>query len=374
MWLICTALATIGCVYALFAAACLGAWRGTFAGTAPGAAGHGELVSILKPLCGAEPGLRENLAALACQDYGGAFEVLLGVAAADDPAVAIAAELLTRSAERPYRLIIDPTTCGPNRKVANLANMALRARGEIIVAADSDIGVAPEYLSRVIAALSAPGVGLVTCLYRGLPTAGLWSRLAAMAIDYHFLPSVLVALRLGVATPCFGSTIALRRELLVRVGGFEAFAAYLADDHAIGVAVRRLGYAVDLPKIVVDHSCSEASFAELIAHELRWARTVRRVAPWGFAGTAVTHPLAFALLSLLSGPGAFSLVLILAALACRFALQLQADRMLGRRVGQAQWGPVRDLLSFAVFLASFWPGEVAWRGRRHRLRRDGTLA
>jgi len=170
----------------------------------------------------------------------------------------------------------------------------------------------------------------------------------------------------------------LRREMLVRIGGFEAFAAYLADDHAIGAAVRRLGYAVDVPKIVVDHSCSEASFAELIAHELRWARTVRRVAPWGFAGTAATHPLAFALLCLLWAPGAFSLVLLLAALACRFALQIQADRMLGRRVGQApwgaQWGPVRDLLSFAVFLASFWPGEVAWRGRRHRLRRDGTLA
>ena len=374
MWLICTALATIGCVYALFAAACLGAWRDRFAGRSPGAAGHGELVSILKPLCGAEPRLRENLASLACQDYGGGFEVLLGVAAADDPAVAIAAELLSERLERPYRLIIDPTTCGPNRKVANLANMAHRAKGEIIVAADSDIGVSPEYLSRVVAALSAPGVGAVTCLYRGLPAAGLWSRLAAMAIDHHFLPSVVVALRLGAAAPCFGSTIALRREMLVRIGGFEAFAAYLADDYAIGAAVRRLGFAVEVPKIVVDHTCSEASFAELIAHELRWARTVRRVAPWGFAGTVATHPLAFALLSLLWAPGAFSLVLILAALACRFALQLQADRMLGRRVGQAQWGPVRDLLSFAVFLASFWPGEVAWRGRRHRLRRDGTLA
>jgi ceramide glucosyltransferase len=373
MWLICTALATLGCVYALCAAVCLSAWRETSAGAAP-AQDNGEPVSILKPLCGAEPMLRENLAALARQDYGGVFEVLLGVAAADDPAVTTAAELLCGSLERPYRLVIDPTTCGPNRKVANLANMAQRAKGAIIVAADSDIGVSPEYLSRVVAALSAPGVGLVTCLYRGLPAAGPWSRLAAMAIDHHFLPSVVVALRLGVAAPCFGSTIALRRETLVRIGGFEAFASYLADDYAIGAAVRRLGYAVDVPKILVDHTCSEASFAELIAHELRWARTVRRVAPWGFAGTVATHPLAFALLALLWAPGAFSIVLIVAALACRFALQIKADRVLGRRLGRAHWGPVRDLLSFAVFLASFWPGDVAWRGRRHRLRRDGTLA
>jgi ceramide glucosyltransferase len=373
MWLICTALATIGCVYALCAAACLGAWRERSAWTAP-EQGDGERVSILKPLCGAEPMLRENLAALARQDYGGAFEVLLGVAAADDPAVGIAAELLSERLARPYRLIIDPTTCGPNRKVANLANMAQRAKGEIIVAADSDIGVSPEYLARVIAALSAPGVGAVTCLYRGLPAAGLWSRLAAMAIDHHFLPSVVVALRLGIAAPCFGSTIALRRETLVRIGGFEAFAAYLADDYAIGAAVRRLGFAVEVPKIVVDHTCSEASFAELIAHELRWARTVRGVAPWGFAGTVATHPLAFALLALLWAPGAFSIVVTLAALACRFALQIQADRVLGRRWGRAHWGPVRDLLSFAVFLASFWPGDVAWRGRRHRLRSDGRLA
>src|SRR5262249_58767305 len=105
-----------------------------------------------------------------------------------------------------------------------------------------------------------------------------------------------------------------------------------------------------------------------------WAGTIGRVAAWGFAGSAATHPLAFALLSLAWAPGGFSLGLLVAALACRFALQIQADRVLGRRVGRVYWGPVRDLLSFAVFLASFWPGEVAWRGRRHRLRRDGTLA
>src|SRR5262249_29795598 len=146
----------------------------------------------------------------------------------------------------------NPALHGPNRKVSNLVNLAKSARGDVIVLADSDTRVGPEYLSGVIETLQGPNVGLVTCLYRGAPVSGLWSRLSAMAIDQHFLPSVLVGLQLGLAKPCFGSTIALRRDTLDCIGGFEAFVGCLADDHAMGVAVRRLGYDVVMPPMVID--------------------------------------------------------------------------------------------------------------------------
>jgi ceramide glucosyltransferase len=372
LWLIFALLATIGCAYQLFAVACLGAFRRRL----PPLPALSPLpsVSVLKPLCGAEPDLLENLASFVRQDYAGQFEVLFGVHDHADAAVNTVRRLMKMRPAVPCRLIINPALSGPNRKVSNLANLSADARGEVILAADSDMRVGPSYLSSVIASLCQEGVGLVSCLYRGVPAGGLWSRLAAMAIDYHFLPSVLAGLRLGLAQPCFGATIALRREVLSDIGGFAAFAKFLADDYALGRAVRGLGFRVAIPALILDHSCAEASFRDLFAHELRWARTIRSLDPWGYAGSAVMHPLAFALLSVLSAPGRAAVGLLLASLACRFALQLQVDRVLGRGTGGAWWGPVRDLLSFAVFIASFWPGPVRWRDQRYRMRRDGTLA
>src|SRR5262249_19803747 len=360
MWLICTTMAAIGCAYTVFATLCVRAHKGV----SPQAEGPPfASVSILKPLAGSEPGLAAYLASFMRQDYLGPYEILFGVQDRDDPGVKVVQELI--GAHPPtHRLIVDSSLCGPNRKVSNLANLAAHARGEVMVLADSDIEVGPRYLSSLIGALARPGVGLVTCLYRGLPAGGLWSRLSAMAINDHFLPSVLAGRRLGLAQPCFGSTIALRRDTLARIGGFATFAHCLADDYAVGRAVRALGYDVAIPAMVVDHGCAEATFGELVRHELRWARTIRQVDPWGFAGSAVTHPLAFSLLGALLDAGAMAVGLPVASLACRLALQIQVDRVLGRSVGGVRWGPVRDLLSFAIFVGSFWPGTVEWRGGR----------
>ena len=371
LWLICTAFTTIGCVYALFAAACL---RRLSTHAPPAARSPCPSVSILKPLYGAEPRLLENLASFAHQNYGGFFEVLFGVHEPSDPAVNSVNELMEGHQEASLKLVVNPALHGPNRKVSNLVNLAKVARGDVIVLADSDMRVGHEYLSSVVGSLYQPGVGLVTCLYRGLPVAGPWSRLSAMAIDYHFMPSVLVGLRLSLARPCFGSTIALRRHTLDRIGGFEAFADCLADDYAVGAAVRSLGYNLAIPPIVLDHTCFEATFSELLAHELRWARTIRRVDPLGFAGSAVTHPVPLALLVLLLVPDSIGVGLLVASLACRLLVQIQADRVLGGGARRFWWGPLRDILSFAVFLASFWPGGVSWRGHRYVVRRDGTLA
>jgi ceramide glucosyltransferase len=222
--------------------------------------------------------------------------------------------------------------------------------------------------------LQQPQVGLVTCLYRGAAIAGFWSRLAAAAVDQHFLPSVLVGVQFGLAKPCFGSTIALRRETLERIGGFEAFANTLADDYAMGDAVRRLGLKVEIAPFTIGHTFAEGSFGELLAHELRWARTIRLVDPIGYAGSIITHPLPFALAALpLSGFNAIAWMILAVTLACRLFVPIQVERLPGGGKSSLWLSPLRDLLSFAVFVASYIPGAVSWRGRRYSVSSDGTV-
>ena len=364
------ALAAAGCLHALAAASRVRRFRGEV--EAPVAAHPG--VTILKPLSGGEPGLYENLASFCEQDYAGPAQVIFGAHDPHDPAVAIVERLITDHPGLDLELCITSASRGPNPKIANLMGMEPRIRHDVVVIADSDIVVPRDYLSRTVAALARPGVGLVTYLYRGEVRGGLWARLAAMAIDYHFLPNVLVGLAMGLARPCFGATIAMKRETLAAIGGFDAFLAHLADDNAMGEAVRKAGLRVAIPPLVVLHTCAERDVGELLRHELRWARTLRAASPWGYAGLAMTHPLPFAILGALLAPRPLvGALMVGAAIACRLVLQLQVDRRLGLRSESAWLGPFRDLLAFGVHFASFFVGAVSWRGHRYKVRADGTL-
>lgn len=370
VWLSLVILAALGCVACLVTLVIVRRWAGAPAaahGAAPG-------VTLLKPLRGAEPGLEAKLASFCEQDYPAPVQILFGVQDARDAAVAVVERLIAERPKRDLQLVVSTQPAGPNPKVATLIGLQPHIRHPVVVLSDSDVTVAPDYLARTAAALAQPGVGLVTCLYRGVPVPGLWSRLASMAVDYQFLPDVLLGLALGLARPCFGATIALRRETLERIGGFEAFVAQLADDYAMGAAMRATGLSVAIPHWVLDHACPETSLGELWRHQLRWARTLRAVDAPGYAGRVITNPLPLALLAAcLGGPAPLTLATVAAALVCRLVLQLQVDHTL--RLNTKRWwlGPASDLLAFAVFAASFFVEVVSWRGRRYRVRADGTL-
>ena len=368
--LACFVLAAGGCLHALAAASRVRRFRGE----ADDPLADHPGVTILKPLRGAEAGLYENLASFCEQDYAGPAQVIFGAQDPHDQAVAIVERLIADHPRRDLQLCITRASQGPNPKIANLLGMEPRIRHDVVVIADSDIAVPRDYLSRTVTALGRPGVGLVTYLYRGEVRGGLWARLAAMAIDYHFLPNVLVGLAMGLARPCFGATIAMKRETLAAIGGFDAFLAHLADDNAIGEAVRKAGLTVAIPPLVVRHTCAERDAGELLRHELRWARTLRAASPWGYAGLVMTHPLPFAILAAVtSGRPLAGGLMVVAAIACRLVLQIQVDRTLGLRSKSGWLGPLRDLLAFGVHFASFFVGVVSWRGHRYRVRPDGTL-
>jgi ceramide glucosyltransferase len=366
----CLALAIIGCGYALTAALILTPRLRV----PPESTGPSSPVTILKPLHGAEPGLYDNLASFCAQNFASPVQILFGVQDPADAAIAVVQKLIANHPGRDLELVVDSHVHGPNRKVGNLVNLQSRIKHELVILADSDIRVGPDYLAGVAAALQRPGVGLVTCLYRGTAAGGLWAHMAAGAIDCHFLPSVLVGLRLGLARPCFGSTIALTRTVLERIGGFKAFVHYLADDNAMGEAVRRAGMAVVIPAFLVAHTCTERTFADLWQHELRSARTIRTVAPWGFAASVVTHPLALGLVgALVAGFDGVGMAVLVVVVLCRLVLQARVDHSLLASTPRWWLGLLGDLLSFVAFVTSFFITRVSWRGHRYKVLPDGTL-
>ena len=363
-------IAVAGCLYLIGAAVAVALPRSRPAQSAAPL----PAVTILKPLHGAEPGLYENLASFCAQDYPASVQMICGVQDPQDPAIAAVERLKASFPDRDLQLVVDPAPHGANHKIANLINMMRHARYDCIILADSDIGVGPHYLRQVTAALEGADAGGVTCLYHGVAAAGFWSRLSALAIDAHFLPNVLVGLRTGLAKPCFGSTIALTRQRLAEIGGFEAFADRLADDYAIGDALRARGLRVEAPDMLVAHSCCESSLAELWRHELRWARTIRSVDPWGYQGSLITHPLAWALVALASGAPALGAIAAALAIACRMVLLFVVTRNFGLAAPPYWLAPPRDLLSFAVFVWSFFGRDLTWRGRRYHIGTDGALS
>jgi ceramide glucosyltransferase len=330
-------------------------------------------VSVLKPLHGDEPGLYANLRSFAEQDYP-AWQIVLGVNNPDDGALPAARALIRDLPDQDIRVIVDPRARGSNRKVANLENMLEAARHEIIVLADSDMRVERHYLAAVTAPLRDPLTGVVTCLYQGVPNAGLWAQLGAMHINFWFLPGALVGEALGVGDGCFGATIALRREILDRIGGFERLRDELADDHRIGEEVRALGLAVVLSSYIVEARVTEPTFIALWQHELRWARTERTVAPAGFAASILSHAVAIAVLgAAATGFALTSLIFLVISCVLRWATARTIADTLVLPPAKPWLLAARDALSFAVFIASFFGRTVSWRDENFRVEARGHL-
>jgi ceramide glucosyltransferase len=281
-------------------------------------------------------------------------------------------------------LVVDPALHGANRKIGNLINMLPAARHDVLVIADSDLHVRPDYLDRLIAALQQPKIGLVTTLYAGLPAVSkLPARLGATQITHGFLPGALLSRALG-RQDCLGATMCLRRHDLAHIGGFQALVDHLADDNVLGRRVAALGLRVALAATVPLTTVPEATVRALFRHELRWARTIRALEPAGFAASVLQYPMAWALLTvLLSGAALWSIALFLVAWVLRAVAALGVDRALAPLWVEEHGSddavalafscpvwllPLRDLLSVAVMLASYGGRHVEWRG--HGLHAD----
>jgi ceramide glucosyltransferase len=340
-------------------------------------AGTGEGITVLKPLHGDEPRLEEALATLCVQDYPN-YQIVFGVQDDSDPAASVVRRLQDRFPARDIALVIDPRRHGANGKVGNLINMLPAARHAVLAIADSDLHVPPDYLTRLLAGLAAPGTGLVTTLYAGLPaTDCLAARLGATQITHTFLPGALLSRALG-RQDCLGATMVLRRDTLARVGGLAALVDHLADDNALGRLVAGLGLAVRLADTVPATTVPETTLRALFRHELRWARTIRALAPSPFAASVVQYPLFWSAFAVALSAGApWALALFVAAWLARAVLARGIDRSLlpllpGVAFAAPVWLlPLRELMSVLVLAAGFTGRRVDWRG--HALDADGPV-
>ena len=329
-------------------------------------------VTLLKPLHGLEPELYENLRSFCAQDYP-AFQIVFGVQEAGDPAIAVVRRLQAEFPERDLRLVTNARNIGANRKVSNLHNMLADARHEILVISDADVRVGPDYLRAVVGPLADPAVGVVTCLYRGVPLRGLGSRLLAQHINEGFLPSVLVAQWLGPTVFCGGATLALRRQTLDAAGGFPALADQLADDYRLAALVRAQGSRTVLSSYLVDTVVEEKSLAGFYRHALRWSRTIRSVQPIGHAFSFLTYPLSLALLGTLIGGGA-GLIILGLALALRLVLHYVAKLTLGSTTQKGKFTFLgADLFGFLIWLHALFGRRIRWRQESFSVRPDGRM-
>jgi len=336
--------------------------------------GVARAVTMIKPLKGVQAGLAQALERFCHQDYPGPIQIVFGVHDAADPAIGVVRELQRAHPSLDIELRIDPRIHGSNLKASNLINIVAAAKHDVLILSDADILVTADYVRTVVGALGEPGVGLVSTFYVGEARGGMWARLSAMAINYQFMPGAILSKMLGLEEPCFGSTIALTRDVLERVGGFATFADYLADDYEIGRAVRGLGLKIALPPMTVGHICDDARAGPMIDRELRWGRTVFQINPAGYAGSLITYPLPLALIAAaLLGLAPYSLALVALALALRLGFRAAFDLATGATAGRWWWLPASDILAFGLFVASFGVKRVGWQGDRFRVSREGAL-
>ncbi len=333
-------------------------------------------VSILKPLKGTDPEMYDSFRSHCLQDYP-EFEIVFGISEADDPAIEFVERLKAEFPKTSIRLVLCEKNLGANTKVSNLAQMLTEAHYEHILVNDSDIRAEASYLRNVVAPLADPEIGLVTCLYRGVASPSLGSRLESLFISTDFSAGVLVARLIeGGIHFGLGSTLVFRRRDLSSTGGFEALADYLADDYEIGRRIAALGLGIELSRTVVETFLPGYNLKQFLDHQLRWARTIRDSRPGGYAGLIATFALPWAVLAVISAGGAgWAWALLVGAIFMRYAVALVVGRMvLQDRQGASLLAliPLRDFVAALVWLIGFGGNSVTWRGDKFELK-DGKL-
>jgi ceramide glucosyltransferase len=345
-----------------------------FLSTTLPAPGKKPSISVIKPLCGQDDGLEENLRSFFVQDYP-QYEVLFGVHRADDPAVPVAEKIITEFSGRiSARLIITGESPIPNAKAFSLNRMVREASYDVLVMSDSDVRVTPSLLSHLAQELQDDHVGLISCPYRAVPGKSLWSRLEAIGMNTELLGGVMVARMIEGMRFALGCTVAVRRSVLEDMGGFGYLQEFLAEDFVIGQRAAELGHGVLFSSYVIEHRIGSQGMMHNLGHRMRWARSTRRSRPIGYWGQIFTYPLPLALLLWALYPSAWPFVLRTVILRGIAALAT-ARSVVHDPVTQKQWWllPVQDVIGFFIWISGFVGDTIIWRDRKCTVLRDGRL-
>jgi ceramide glucosyltransferase len=334
-------------------------------------------ITILKPVKGMDAGSYENFSSFCHQEYGGDLQLVFAAASADDPVIPVIRQLTADYPQIDISLVINPAIHGPNYKVSNLINAFPKAKHDIIVVCDSDIRVSQDYLRSVSAHFADPKTGLVTSLYRTSNVHGIATAIEATGFTAEMIPNVMVALQLEGLSFALGASMAVRREALESIGGFEVLADYLADDYQLGNKIHLAGWQIVLDRCFVESMMKNEELLSVLSRQLRWSRTMRVSRPGGYMASGITLPfLAVLLVNLISAPLQHSLLAILILYTTRLAVTtiysrcLTGDNLLPRWLWLI---PIRDMLGFFTWALAFLGNRVEWRGSRFRLKPGGKI-
>jgi len=372
---VCAAISVGALAYLLLAIWCvarlpLNAWRES---------AHVPATTVLKPLCGDEPQLREALLTFCTQRFSGQLQIIFGVRSPADPALAIVRGLKAEFPDLDIELVIDPTVHGANLKVSNLVNMMRFAKHDVIMVSDSDVLIPPDCLQSVAARLAVSSAAGITCAFRGAPVyRDSWvSQLGALYIDAWTIPAVVVDATLFGVKACYGPLIALRREFVAELDNFRSVASLLVDDAEIAVLAERHGHCIELAPFAVDTTVSETRFDHLLVHELRWARTTRAVRPGQFVASLVTHALPIASVMVALHPSPASALLFGSIAGLRTLLLGVVEARLGRAptaTAPTPWFLIfGEFVYLSVWLWAFTGRTIVWRGHRLRILPGGRI-
>jgi ceramide glucosyltransferase len=333
-------------------------------------------VSLLKPVHGLEAQLHENIESFFRQDYP-AFEILFAADEEDDAALQVVREVSARYPKVPCRILVTGKPPWPNPPAYCFYRMSEVAKHGILVTSDSDVEVAPNYLREVVAPMLDAKVGMVTCVYRGKNAAGFWSGLTAIGMSVEMTAGVLVANLLEGMKFGLGPTIAVKKEAMEKIGGYEVLGEYFANDFMIGNLIDKAGYQVVLSHHVIDHVVNQRTFGKVWENQLRWAKSTRYSRPKGHLGSGMIFAIPYGLVGLIAAT-VLGMPLLGVALLVAAVLNRVIESWL---VG---WGvvrdpvalkefwmyPLRDLLGFVVWVASYTGASSVWRDSKYELRGD----
>lgn len=332
-------------------------------------------VSVLIPVCGVEEGAWENWTSFCSQEYEN-YEVLFGVMNPQDPAVPVLKELVAQFPER-ARLVFCQEVRGINHQVSNLMHLIEAAQHEVAIFTDSDMRVSPDYVKTVTAPLSDPEIGVVTCGYACHHPKFLGSALASLGRCIDFIPSVLVARSLDKGMRfALGATIATRKSVVAKFGGLQKVVNRIGSDYHIGKMATTAGYRVELSQYILDNASDRETFRQVFQREWRWARTIRLNRGYQYYGLGFGYGTVYSiLLVLVSGFQSWAVILATATILLRVVQVLVAIRSLNcPDLFRWLWVlPLRDLMSFVIWVAGAFGQNIYWRGRWLQVEAGGTL-
>ncbi|HJT22710.1 MAG TPA: glycosyltransferase [Nitrospira sp.] len=333
-------------------------------------------VTILKPVCGLEKGLWENLRSTCLQDYP-LFQVVLSVQRADDPAISLLTQLQQEFGDDLVTVAIEQCVAGANGKINNLIGGLKHARHDVLVISDSDVRLRPDYLRTIVAPLENPDVGFVCTLFRAIGAESWFERMELLTMNASFFPDTVFAYVTKTAKFCIGSSIAFRRSVLKDIGGFESLADYLVEDYEMGRRIWRQGKQPAVVPYAVDVVIDLRNPSQWWNHQIYWDQNSCIVRPGALISTLIIRPLPFAVLfAVLRQFDPVGLSVLAGALALRLGT---AAAILGYGLRDREGLkslpllPFRDIAAVASLLLAFVRKTTVWRDNEFDLTRDGRI-